>query len=259
MPAALHRILAALALAALAGGVAAAPVKTEHVEAELVAEQAALVPGATTTVALRLRIADHWHTYWRNPGETGLPTTLDWKLPPGYLPGAIEWPAPRLLPVGPLKNYGYEGEVLHLVPLTVPATATPGEKVTLAARADWLVCRDTCIPEGADLTLALPVAATAGPDPKWGKAIAATRAALPQPLAGWQASLQGHGPTMALSLAPPAGATDPGEVWVFPDEEGRVEPSAPRSSGCAPPASNWAGASSCSRPQSSVRSRCCSS
>jgi thiol:disulfide interchange protein DsbD len=222
------RLAVALAGLALAAAASAAPVKTEHVEAELVSEQTGLVPGTTATVALRLHIAEHWHTYWRNPGETGLPTTLEWKLPDGYRAGPIEWPAPQLLSVGPLKNYGYEGEVLHLVPVTVPASAAPGDKVTLAAHADWLVCRDSCIPEGADLALTLPVAAHAAPDPRWSAPIAATRAALPRPLAGWQASLQGNGPTMALVLAPPSGAADPGSLWFFPDDEGRIEASAPQ-------------------------------
>ena len=100
---------AALALsAALAGtGFAVAQsVQTAHVSAELVAANDALVPGTTATVALRLAIAPGWHTYWRNPGESGLPTTLEWRLPYGYAAGAIEWPAPRALTEGPIVNYG---------------------------------------------------------------------------------------------------------------------------------------------------------
>src|SRR3954454_15323756 len=85
---------------ACASAALAAPVKTGHVTAELVAEQQALVPGQTTTVALRLAIEPGWHTYWRNPGESGLPTTLEWRLPPGYAAGSIAWPAPRALPAG---------------------------------------------------------------------------------------------------------------------------------------------------------------
>ena len=222
------RALAACALGALALAAVAAPVRTEHVEAELVADHAAVGPGDTFTAALRLHIGSGWHTYWRNPGDSGLPTTLAWTLPAGWQAGPIEWPAPKALPAGPLVNYGYEGEVLHLVNVTVPKDAAPGSRATLAARADWLVCRETCIPEGADLTLALPVAATGTPDPKWARAIEATHAALPQPLRGWMVSAKGDGPTIALTLAPPAGAPDPGAVRFFADEEGRVEPSAPQ-------------------------------
>jgi len=209
---------------ALAHAVGAAPVQTGQVTAELVADQTALVPGTTTTVALRLAIAPGWHTYWRNPGESGLPTTLAWKLPPGFAAGDIVWPAPRALPAGPLVNYGYEGNVLHVVPLTVPDDAQPGSTATLAARADWLVCKETCIPEGADLTLALPVAAQADPDPRWHAPIAATRDALPMPAPqAWDARAVANGSTITLSFAP--GAADPGRVWFFAENAGRIEPS----------------------------------
>ncbi|MEO9163499.1 MAG: protein-disulfide reductase DsbD domain-containing protein, partial [Casimicrobiaceae bacterium] len=75
---------ALLVVAVLAVAAHAAPVRTGHVTAELVGDQTALVPGTTTTLALRLAIEPGWHTYWRNPGESGLPTTLAWHLPPGY-------------------------------------------------------------------------------------------------------------------------------------------------------------------------------
>jgi len=215
----------AFAACALAGAAAAAPVRTANVEAELVAERTALVPGQTNTVALRLKIRDRWHTYWRNPGDSGLPTTLDWKLPPGVAAGPIQWPAPKALPAGPLVNYGYEGEVFHLVDLAVPADLPAGTTATLAARADWLVCEDTCIPEGADLALALPVAPTAAPDPSWGAKIAATRDALPRPLAGWGATATGEGDKVQLALTPPPGAGDPGTLRFFPFREAAIEPS----------------------------------
>ncbi|MEO8675500.1 MAG: thioredoxin family protein [Casimicrobiaceae bacterium] len=207
---------------------AAAPVRTEHVEAELVAGSTALVPGQPLTVALRLGIDKGWHTYWKNPGDSGLPTTLEWKLPGGVNAGPIEWPAPHLLPAGPLLNYGYENEVLHLVTLTTVPDFLSGRDVKVAARADWLVCKETCIPEGADLTLTLPVANAAEPDPRWGKAIAAAKAALPQPLAGWQVVAEGRGATIALKLVPPPGAADPGGVRFFADAIDRIEPSAPQ-------------------------------
>src|SRR6185312_10307287 len=129
-----------------------------------------------------------------------------------YAAGDIEWPAPRALPAGPLMNYGYEGEVLHLVPLTVPANAAPAATATLAAHAEWLVCKETCIPEGADLALALPVAATAEPS-RWHDKIAATRAALPGALpAGWQARASASGSIVTLTLTPASNASDPGRL-----------------------------------------------
>jgi thiol:disulfide interchange protein DsbD len=217
-------------LVALAPGslVSAAPVKTDHVEAELVAERTALVPGVPSTLALRLKIEDGWHTYWRNPGDSGLPTTLAWKLPPGFVASEIEWPPPRALPVGPLVNYGYEGEVLHLVTLTPPANLDLGGNVEIAARADWLVCKEICIPDGADLRLTLPVGTNAATDPRWRGAISLTRAALPQPLTGWKAEARANGALIELKLTPPAGAPDPGTLRFFALAEGSIEPSAPQ-------------------------------
>ncbi len=214
-----------LLAAAFAGAGAAAPVKTPNVEAELVAERTALVPGQPTSVALRLKLAPGWHTYWRNPGDSGLPTTLDWKLPGGVYAGPLQWPVPKQLPVGPLVNYGYEGEVLHPVTLTTVPDFLSGRDVELAARADWLVCKEICIPEGADLTLTLPVANRADPDPRWGSAIAAVKAALPQPLAGWTANANAEGQRVKLVLTPPAGAADPGTLQFFAHDEGRIEAS----------------------------------
>ncbi|MFO1397893.1 MAG: protein-disulfide reductase DsbD family protein [Burkholderiales bacterium] len=218
-------LLLVLPLLALATALCAAPVKTEHVEAELVSERTALVPGQTTTVALRLAMQDGWHTYWQNPGDSGLPTTLAWTLPAGVTAGPLQWPAPQPLPAGPLVNYGYEGQVLLLSDIVVPADAPAGESMTLSAKAEWLVCRETCIPEEAKLELVLPVAQRSDPYPQWGKAIAATRDALPAKVPGWVFAAKGDGPKVTLTLTGPAGAATPSGVHFFPFQEGRIEPS----------------------------------
>ncbi len=209
--------------------VIAAPVRTEHVEAELVPEKTAITPGGTLTVALRLEMERGWHTYWRNPGESGLPTTLKWALPDGIQAGPIQWPAPRALPAGPLVNYGYEGEVFLLTDLVAPANLATGGTVNVNARADWLVCKEICIPEGADLSLILAVTERAESDPRWATAVAGARQAMPRPLEGWNVAASGQGDRVDLVLTPQAGASDPGDVRFFPYAEGRIEPSAPQS------------------------------
>ena len=222
----LHRAAAILfATVALSGAAAAAPARTAHVEAELVPAGTALVPGSPATLALRLRMDRGWHTYWQNPGESGLPTTLAWKLPAGFQASPIQWPPPQALPTGPLMNYGYEGEVLLLTEVAVPREAN-ATSATLAARADWLVCKEICIPEGADLALTLPLAPSAAPDPRWASAIEKTRASLPRPLEGWDVEARGRGPQIELSLRPRAGAAEPGEIRFFPFSEGKIEASA---------------------------------
>jgi thiol:disulfide interchange protein DsbD len=206
----------------------ASPVKTGHVTAELISEQTALVPGTASVVALRLAIEPGWHTYWRNPGESGLPTTLAWRLPAGFAAGDIVWPAPRALPAGPLVNYGYEGTVLHMVPVTVPADAKAGTDTTLVARAEWLVCKETCIPEGADLTLTLPVANAAERDSRWERAFAQTRLSLPAPMpASWKVRAPASGSFITLQVDG-EGTNGAGRVYFFAEREGRIEASSPQ-------------------------------
>ena len=209
----------------------AAPVRTAHVEAELVAEQSALIPGRPNTVALRLVMERGWHTYWQNAGDSGLPTTLTWKLPEGLKAGPIQWPAPRALPVGPLVNYGYEGEVLLLSDIATVPDFLSGKTVTLSARADWLVCKEICIPEGADLSLTLPVIADAAQvqrDPRWIDAIAKARTSLPRPADEWNVTATGRGSTVELHLAPAAGHDSAASIagsHFFPYVEGQIEAS----------------------------------
>ena len=148
----MSRLLRALALLlALVPAAQAAPVRTEHVEAELVAESASAAPGKPATVGLRLKMDEHWHTYWRNPGDSGLPTKIRWTLSEGWKAGPIQWPYPEAQRIGPLMNYGYADEVLLLVELTPPADAKPGP-IALQADADWLVCKDICIPDKSSLS-----------------------------------------------------------------------------------------------------------
>ena len=178
----LRALILALAFLVLPGAaVAGEIVRTENVEAELVAEAVTVAPGATVTVALRQKIRDRWHTYWENPGDSGEPTRIDWTLPEGWSAGPLQFPWPKRVPVGPLVNFGYEGEVWFLTTLTVPASAVPGSSVTLAGDATWLVCEEICIPEEAALTLTLPVGTETVPDPAAADAFAAARAKLPRP------------------------------------------------------------------------------
>jgi thiol:disulfide interchange protein DsbD len=192
----MHRaaLPAALLAALLLGGPAlAAPVRTPHVEAELVAERTSVAPGETLTVALRLKMIPEWHTYWRNPGDSGEPTRLEWRLPPGFEASEIYWPYPQRLPAGPLMNYGYEGEVLLLSRITPPRELASGTPVTFAAKASWLVCsREHCIPEDGEVSLTLP--SNARWRTRWAKLIAAARAASPAAggLSGWTLAARGE-------------------------------------------------------------------
>ncbi len=191
-------MLLALMLALTAAPALAAPVNTGHIEAELVAQEAA-VPGGTVYVAVRQKIAKGWHTYWRNPGDSGEPTKITWTLPAGWKAGEIVWPTPTRQPIGPLMNYGYSGEVLLPTPIEVPASARAGETVRLTAAVLFLVCADICIPEEALLTLDLPVAAEPRADGSWSGRIARVLADAPKP-AGLTATFSVKGPKISLAV-----------------------------------------------------------
>lgn len=138
---------------------AASTVTTPQVRAELVAHAPEGVePGKPMWLGLQIKHQPHWHTYWKNPGDSGLPTTLAWQLPPGVEAGEIDWPAPQRLPIGPLTNHGYEGTVLLPVPITIPANFS-GASLDVKLRADWLVCKTECIPESGEFTLSVPAQA----------------------------------------------------------------------------------------------------
>jgi thiol:disulfide interchange protein/DsbC/DsbD-like thiol-disulfide interchange protein len=226
--AALHTIAAWLLLALAGGAATAQPVKTGHVTAELVARQAGVAPGQTVAIGLRLQHIPHWHTYWRNPGDSGLPTKLSWQLPPGAVAGDIEWPAPQRLPFGPLMSFGYEGDLLLPLRFTAPADAQPGSTLALSAEASWLVCREVCIPENATLTLALPVVAAGSPAQPTALAsrFDAAERQRPQPLTGWRAELLRAGRDLQFRLtrdgATPAAVQLPA-VQVFPYTEQLLE------------------------------------
>ncbi len=209
-------------LSCLPGGAALfAAVAPSHVKAALVAAEMSVQPGKPVTVALHLVHDPHWHTYWSNPG-TGLPTTLEWKLPAGWTAGPIQWPAPILLKDkrGNIVGQGYEGELLLPVTLTPPADLKPGETVELAARADWLMCEEICIPGGADVALKLPIAATApASDATWGEKIRGVIAGLPRTEAAWTATAKRAGKSLTLTLTPAqAGDVGPKDPHFFTED-----------------------------------------
>jgi DsbC/DsbD-like thiol-disulfide interchange protein len=164
-----------------------ASAKPGHVEVALVSESAALRPGQVNWVGLRMKHDPQWHTYWKNPGDAGLPTTVSWKLPAGYKAGEFEWPHPQRIQVGSLASYGYEGDVMLPVQLFTAREARAGDTVRVQADVRWLACKDVCVPEQAHLELLLPVAERASTSPS-AALFAQTRLKWPAVLAGSSAA-----------------------------------------------------------------------
>lgn len=216
----------------LCGGTASAQsggksvVVTERTRAELLAHAPeGIEPGKPVWVGLQLAHQPEWHSYWKNSGDSGLPTRLEWKLPAGVLAGEIAWPMPSKHPIGTLINYGYE----HTVLLPVPLTITPGFKpsvlggtLEIKLKASWLVCRRECIPEEGEFSLAIPAKSAMA---LHGPTFQASFAAQPKPLTGQAtASIEGNALRLRVSGLPAGVVGKPLEF--FPETAEIIETSA---------------------------------
>lgn len=141
-----------------------AVVTTAQIRAELVAHAPhGVQTGQTLWVGLQLQHQPEWHTYWRNPGDSGLPTQLEWNLPAGIQAGPIAWPLPSKLRAGTLTNYGYAQQALLVVPLTVSREFKASPTLDIQLHANWLVCRLECIPQEGDFQLRIPTQSSHAP------------------------------------------------------------------------------------------------
>ncbi len=221
----------ALTLAApTAFAVTSPTVATDNVKAQLVSEVRSVGPGQVFWVALTLDIRDGWHTYWRNPGDSGEATQLAWQLPAGFSAGEIVWTTPHRFDIAPLVNYGYAKHAAHLVQITAPKDLKAGAPLALNAKASWLVCSDVCIPEDTNLQLTLPASAQAGGvDPAAAALFTEARSELPsaQPAA---TTARIAGDQLIVKLGQEWGATlsQIKSLAFFPYGEGGIEYAAPQ-------------------------------
>lgn len=152
-----HFFLILLLLSTLAGTASAQLFGDPHTKAELIVGRSEVSPGGELPLAFRLTMDEHWHTYWKYPGEVGLPTTAEWSLPAGWEASEISWPTPQFLDTAGGISYAYENEVLLPVTLRVPSDAKVGEAVELSVKLSWLECEETCVPGEAELKQSVKV------------------------------------------------------------------------------------------------------
>lgn len=205
--------------------------RTERIAAELVAMSQWAAPGSTAVVAVRQDIEPGWHTYWRNPGDSGGPTTLTWTLPSGVEAGNIVWPLPQRQRLQSLMNYGYSGQVYLPVPIQIPAGARPGTNLPLRVKALFFVCSDEmCVPDELTLTLDLPIRDGAAPlDARHGAAVQRIVETAPRP-AGVSARITVQNGVATLTAAGgPLAGREPGPSYFFPFEPGLIDHAAPQS------------------------------
>ncbi len=202
-------------------------ITTDQVRAELLAfAPEGVQPGKPVWVGLQIAHQPEWHTYWKNSGDSGLPTLLEWQLPAGITAGDIAWPTPKKIPIGTLANYGYENTVLLPVPLTV-AKSFNGEQLDIKLKAAWLVCKKECIPQEGDFTLTIPARSSTALQ---GPVFQAAFDAAPKPLAagGSQIEVSDNKGIKAIKVALaglPASLTGK-DLAFFPETGSVIEPAA---------------------------------
>jgi len=203
---------------------ASAVVTTEQVRAELLAwAPEGVEAGKPVWVGLQLAHQPEWHTYWKNSGDSGLPTVLEWTLPAGITAGEIAWPTPKKIPIGTLANYGYEGTVLLPVPLTV-APGFNAANLDIQLKAAWLVCKKECIPQEGNFLLQIPVKSSTAVR---SSVFAAAFAASPQPLGGAGSQIEVSAKTIRVALSGLPAALHGKTLDFFPETGGVIEPAAP--------------------------------
>lgn len=198
----------------------------DPVHITLIAEEQTIQPGRPFWVALRLQLADHWHSYWKNPGDSGMPTAIHWDLPKGVTAEPIEWPYPQRFDLDSLIGYGYEGEVWLLTKITPDATLTADREATLKASVRWLVCNDSmCLPGTTDVSLQLPVQLSSPqPNQQWSAAFEQARSKLPK--REWSVHAEQSGALIQLTLAVPASNSQQNfqQAHFIPEEQQMVDP-----------------------------------
>ncbi|PZO15547.1 MAG: protein-disulfide reductase [Burkholderiales bacterium] len=201
-------------------------VVTERTRAELLAHAPEGVePGKPVWVGLQLAHQPEWHSYWKNSGDSGLPTKLEWQLPAGVQAGEIAWPMPRKYSLGTLINYGYENTVLLPVPLTITPDFKPsllGDTLEIKLKAHWLICRELCVPEEGEFSIAIPTQSAMASN---GNDFQASFDAQPKPLAGQATATIDENALRLRVSGLPAGLRSK-QLDFFPETSGVIESSA---------------------------------
>lgn len=216
--------LVAITLAFSGAATAQDVFKSDQSRAAFIVDRTAVEPGKSIWVALELDMIPGWHTYWRTPGDSGLPAEIEWNLPEGVTAGPIQWPTPERIPFSDLMNFGYHETVLLLTELRI-GDQVPAGPLKINPVAHWLVCADICIPQDAALGLQLNVGA-GGIETNYSEMIAASRAALPQP-ATWPTNASVRNGVLTITARPDHGDKVTGAVF-FPYDEGVIVNAAPQ-------------------------------
>jgi DsbC/DsbD-like thiol-disulfide interchange protein len=217
-----------VALMLSAAGAPAQSTPIPHGTLELIAEKQWISPGHKFDLGLRFQLEKSWHIYWVNPGDSGEPARVEWRMPAGLNAGAIEWPTPRRLESSAIVDYGYENAVLLIIPMQAEISLAAQRTVALGADVKLLICsHEMCIPAEMQLSLALRVKAqTPLPDDRYTDLFTATHKSLPRPAPGnWKLSVTDANDSFTLTVNIPRQAADLRitQAVFFPLAESQIE------------------------------------
>jgi len=215
------------ALVLCAAGAQGAEAPIPHGTLELVAESRWVTPGHGLSLGLHFQLEKGWHIYWINPGDSGEPPRVTWKLPPGLRPGEIEWPAPRRLGTSSIVDFGYEDAVTLIVPVHAESKLAAQPLASLGAEIRVLVCREVCIPGRTQISLTLPIKSQPpAPDARTRELFAAARKDLPWPAPqNWKFSVDDTKDSFVLAANLGAQIR---QATFFPVAEAQIDNSAPQ-------------------------------
>ena len=198
-----------------------------HTQVRLLLSADTARPGDTVLAGVDMKMELGWHTYWKNPGEAGMATKIEWQLPPGVTAGEIQWPLPEKLPPAEVTTYGYNDEVMLIVPLKLANDLNPGP-LDLKAKISWLECKEACVPGGQDVETTLNIgsetkaSADAGTIESWQGKIPKPPGKLPGNLnvhAWWEKPTNGDMRPLTIECVFDPSSIQPGidNVDFFPD------------------------------------------
>ncbi len=200
-------------------------VKKPHIELELISDVTSIQPGQSFWLVLRAKMDDHWHIYWKNPGDSGKETTFNWELPKGFKAEPMQWPYPKKLIEGEgeilLAVYGYEGEVYFLKRVTAPTNLPAGKELSFKVTPEWLICYKECLPPtSATISLGLPVNRTTAEKSKWVNTITKAINQIPLSKSQWKVNAGFKNKKIYIQLIQPSNYANTLQNIVFiPDKQ----------------------------------------
>ncbi|QYK52921.1 MAG: hypothetical protein KF824_11750 [Fimbriimonadaceae bacterium] len=196
---------------------------TPHCKVELIAENTAIAPGESARIGVRVTMDDGWHIYWKNPGDSGIPTKINWNLPKGWKVSDMKWPTPQAIEADGFTSFGYEKSVLFMTRIVAPKDAKIGSNIPISADMEFLICKESCLPGNAKLSTFLKVGDAALIKPtKWAEEFESTALYLPRSTANWNLSAENIHNIIILSGQHPD-YVQLGEVKFFGEDPGAFD------------------------------------